>query len=248
MTNSFALQIGGLWVSIDEVDIGGGLTTNRAVSEWVSFGGTRRRQRAARAPRTWDWKLSAATAQTVRWLILAAQGLAGDVWLYDLSAAQANMLDPRDVVGRSSTQPSITVDGVSMLSFAASYTLTRRLRGGQLYTLSGWTTQTAAATLGTYNTGAGAVNIVAPAGTGSRYWSTTFTPAADGTTTIIITVAGKTSGLRLTEGARVDSIQFMPGENTPCQVSVDDPDRTLLFLFQSQLPLVDYSVTLSEVG
>jgi hypothetical protein len=248
MTNAYALQIGGTWLEIDEVDLGSKFAGARAVSEWTSLGGVRRRQRSARMSRVWSWNLSSASAQTARWVVLAAQGLAGEVWLYDLAAAQANMLDPRDVVGRVSGQPTISVDGVAMRTFAAGYTLTRKLRAAQIYTLSGWTSHTHGVAIGTYDVGAGAVDIVAPAGAGSRYWEIVFTPTADVTATFVVTVASKTSGLRLTEGARVDTIRFMPGENTPCQVSVDDPERTLKFLFSGQLPLTDYTVSLVEVG
>lgn len=243
----FYLQIGGVWVHLDGVSPVVPITSDRPSSEFVSLGGVRRTQRAASAPRTWAIGAEEVDAEFVRWLSLAASGLAGDVWLYDQAAAQANMLNPLDTIGRDTAQPLVTVDSVPLRSFAASYTLTRKVRQGVMYWLGGWSTQTAAATLGTYNLGAGAVNIGAPAGTGSRRFSTSFTPAADATVTIIITVAAKTSGLRLTEGS-VDSLGFLPGENTPCQVSVSDPDRSLSMVYTDRLPQSDYSVVLREVG
>jgi hypothetical protein len=247
VTASFAIRIGTKWFPIDEVDLGATVRSNRPASEMVTLGGTRYAQRAPRAPRSWEWNLGATSSESVRWLRLAAQGLVGEVWLYDLTLAQANMLDPRDVLGTDLGQPSIAVEAVQLGTFAAGHTITRLLRAGTPYTLSGWTSHTAGTTIATYSIGAGAVNIPAPTGAGSRYWSVTFAPATDVSASLVVTVAGKTSGLRLTEG-RVDTIQFMPGENTPCRVSVTDPNQALTLLFTSRLPLLDQTITLLEVG
>ena len=243
----FYIQIGGVWVLADGVVPVVPITTDRPGSVTTSLGGVVRTQVAPRSSRTWAMGAEEVDAEFVRYLTLAAQGLVGDVFLYDAAAAQVNMLDPRDCIGRDALQPTILVGLVPMRTFAAGYTLAMKLRAGVQYHLSGTTSHTAAATLGTYNLGAGAVNIVAPAGTGARRWSISFTPAAAATVTVIVTVAAKTSALRLTEGS-VDSLGFVPGMKAVCQVSVSDPQQTLNMVSTDRLPLSDYSVTLREVG
>lgn len=249
MTGSpYYLQLGGVWVQLDGIDPGVSYTSERPSSETVSVGGVRRTQVAGKAPRTWGWSMGNDVDQAPMYLTLAAQGRIGDVYLYDAAAAQVNMLAPSDCDGEDTTQPTIIVNSlIPMRTFAAGYTLTMSLRGAVTYHLSGTTSHTAAATLGTYNIGAGAVNIVAPAGTGARRWTTSFTPAAAATVTVIMTVAGVTSALRLTEG-NVDSLGFVPGMKAVCQVSVSDPQQTLSMVFTTRLPLSDYAVVLREVG
>ena len=243
----FWLGVGGTWVPLEHVSVGAAVEATRPSSESVSLGGVVRRQSARAAARSWSLDFKVKTSEFVRYLALAAQGLVGDVFLYDAAAAQVNMLDPRDCVGRDVSQPTILVGLVPLRTFAAGYTLTTKLRAGVQYHLSGTTSHTAAATLGTYNIGAGAVNIVAPAGTGPRRWSTSFMPLTAATVTIILTVAGVVTALRLTEGS-VDSLGFLPGQKAVCQVSVSDPQQVLNMVFSDRLPLSDWSVTLREVG
>lgn len=432
-TSVYLLNIAGKWLELPELQAGHKIVTVRPSSESVSLGGVVRTQRARSAARSWGFDFVQESPEAVRWLTLAAQGLVGDVFLYDRAAAQVNMFDPRDCIGRDVLQPTILVNGlVPMRTFAAGYTLAMSLRAGVQYHLSGTTSHTAGATIGTYNIGAGAVNIVAPAGTGARRWSTSFTalsvvtyawtgavnaststqtstgtvtrtnigtnpraisgnggwtkndvtkqasafvttgfpvhplgittalqgnvlatatspypmsiremdnlgltgparrigiwvcsmasgyqvfayggfpttpltagvwtfvqttttvaalgralfavskttgnavstdmvyvtgcvteagdvvgdyfdgstPDIDGTVSVIPTVAGVTSALRLTEGS-VDSLGFLPGMKAVCQVSVSDPQQTLQWVLDGELPVSDYTVTLLEVG
>ena len=132
---------------------------------------------------------------------------------------------------------------------ASGATVTQLLRGGVAYHFSGNTNRVAAAVLGTYDIGAGAVNIIAPVGTGSRRFSVAFTPATDVTATFTInrtTTVGSTA-LRLTEGS-VDLLGYLPGMKAVCQVSVSDPQQVLQWVLDGELPVSDYTVTLLEVG
>ena len=247
MNAPYYLLIGGTWVRINGVQRGVSRKSDRPSSQTISLDGVRRRQQAKRSPRTWSLTFAYKSPEVVQWLAVAASGVAGDVYLYDTSAAQINMLDPLDTVGADPTQPTVAVNTVQLRTFAAGYTLTTRVRAGIAYHLQGVTTGTAASTLGTYNLGAGAVNIIAPAGTGARGFSATFTPLTDAIVTVIIVVAGVTSGLRLTEGS-LDMLGFLPGQKAVCQISVDDPDSVLDLLLDTQLSLSTHTVNLLEVG
>lgn len=126
---------------------------------------------------------------------------------------------------------------------------THVVRGGVEHTLTWWTDKAATTVLGTYSVNGGsAVNIVAPAGSGVRRGSATFTPAADGTVTVFIDgdVDGLVSGLGLTEGAAPD--MFLPGGDTPCRVAVMDPTHELVLLRSGALPVGVHTVQLREVG
>lgn len=176
MTDSaYFLRVGGVWLELPELQAEMEISVSRPSSATESVGGVVRTQVASRSSRVWPFRFTQDSASVVRYLTLAAQGLVGDVFLYDAAAAQVNMLDPRDCIGRDALQPTIPVDLIPLRTFAAGYTLAMKLRAGVQYHLSGTTTHTAGATIATYNLGAGVVNIVAPAGTGSCRWSTSFT-------------------------------------------------------------------------
>lgn len=245
----FYMLVGGLWVHLEGAKPGAAVAASRASLSFASSGGTVAVQRAQRSNRSWSIDFQLADPETVRWLALAASGLAGPVYLYDVSLAQTNMLDPRDVVGRVSGAATIRVEGVLLPTFASGYTLTRQLRAGISYWLGGYTSASAATNVLSYDIGAGAVNVAAPTGTGSRAFSATFIPGADVTVTIAVLAGGaaKVTALRLTEGS-VDSAGFMPGQNTPCQVSVSDPQEVRQFAFSDRPGMSDYSVTMQEVG
>ena len=244
----FYLQIGGVWVLADGVRPAVSITMDRPGSMTKSLGGVVRTQVAPRSSRTWEMFAEEEDAEFIRYLALAAQGLVGDVFLYDAAAAQVNMLDPRDCIGRDLSQPTIVVNGlVPLRTFTAGYTLTMKLRAGIQYHLSGTTSDAEANFIGFYEADAGAVAIVAPAGTGPRRWSTSFMPSTDTTVTVTILVAGVTSALRLTEGS-VDTIGFVPGQKAVCQISVGDPQQVLNMVSADRLPLSDWSVNLIEVG
>ncbi|VXB81769.1 hypothetical protein [Aeromicrobium sp. 9AM] len=249
MVAAFMLSVGDIWIPLTGVQRGATRASDRATGSFVTLGGTRYVQRARRAPRTWSLAYAAKDPQAIAWLAHAANGDAGEVWLLDRMAAQANMLDPRTTAGRLNGQPSIaTALGVPMQTFGVETAFTRRVRAGQWYHLSGWTTRGSGAEIGTLTVGAETpVSVIAPTGSGARRWSVAFNPDADATVTFAITSAAKTTALRLTESS-VDQYEWIPGHNTPCRVSVSDPDGVLSLYRPGSPPLSDYTVTLQEVG
>lgn len=249
MAVGFLLRVGGVWVPLAKVQIGATIEADRLSSELVTSGGTRFVQRAPKAPRTWNVSLTD-NPTTWRWLAHAAK-VAGDYRLYDVAAAKINLLPAELCTGAAAG--ITTNDGVSLGTLAAGAVATATPLRNTLYTLSGWTTAAAGATIATYNIGAGNVNIVAPAGAGSRYWTVTFTPADGATFTYTQTTAANTTALRLSEGARTDTtavtdLGYLAGERTPTQVSVKDPSRVLHLVASGRLPWLNQSFQLLEVA
>lgn len=249
MSTPFYLNLGGIWIPLTGVQREVPVSVERGSSAWVSSGGRRRIQSAARAVRTWALSYAFADPSAVAWLAEAANGDAGPVWLLDRMAAQANMLDPQQTMGRFNGQPTINAAlGVPAQTFGTGVACTRLVRQGQWYHLSGWTTATAGATLGVLTVGAEApVNVLAPTGTGPRFWSVAFKPAADSTMSFSVSIAAKTTRLRLTESS-VDQFDWIPGQNTPCRVSVSDPDGNLSLYREGSPPRGTYTVTVAQVG
>lgn len=249
MTSPFMLNVGGVWIPLTGVQRGVTRKADRPMSQFLTLGGTRYVQLGARAPRTWSLTYSAKDQSALAWLAYAANGLAGDVWLLDRMAAQVNMLTPLTTYGLDSAQPTLAgPDGVAMRTFAAVDAFTRLVREGQWYHLSGWTTATAGATLGVLTVGAETpVNVLAPAGSGARRWSVAFMPDADCEVEFAVSIAAKTTALRLTESS-VDSTPWLDGMDTPCKVAVTDPDASLLLYREGSPPMSDYTVTVLEVG
>lgn len=245
LATAFYALIGGAWVALDDVDADVEVGAERRSSEFVSLGGRRYVQSAERVLRAWRVDYSLSDAAKGKWLDYAATN-PGAVWLLDVTAAQVNMLDPEDTKGSSATL--VAVDGgPQMPTFAAGTSYTRKVRAGVTYYLSYTTTHTASTTIGTYNAGAGSVNITSPVGTGPRRGSTSFTPASDGDVTITWTVADKTTAARLTQGD-VDDYGFLEGKNTPCRVAVSDSPQTMSQAFPDRLALSNFSYLLREVG
>jgi hypothetical protein len=248
LPTAFHLLIGDVWVALEDVDADIPVESSRPTSEFVSSDGTRFVRRAKRLARSWRLSYSLSDESYGRWLKYASSGDAGEVWLLDTAAAQVNMLDPRMTKGSLAAATLIAVDGGPKLkAFAAGDTYTRKVRAGVTYYLSYTTTHTAATTIGTYNAGAGSVNITSPAGSGARRGVTSFTPAADADVTITWTVANKTTAARLTEGD-VDDGGFLEGRNTPCRVSVSDPSVSMDQAFDDRLARTDTTYLLREVG
>lgn len=245
MNSNFHLLIRDTWIELPDVQAGVAKSLSRASSSMETVGGFRYEQHAPKANASWVVDTGLRDAEVSRWLTYAATGRAGAVWLYDVQAAQANMLGEAQTQGSSATL--VTVEGVPMPAFGSGVSSTRKVRTGVAYSLSYSTTHTAAATIGTYDVGAGAVDIVAPAGTGSRRGSTAFVPAADGECEIVWTVADVTSGARLSEGSVSDS-SFLPGENTPCRVVVSDRSQRIDFVYSDRLSRSTASFEIREVG
>lgn len=248
MSVPFILNVGGVWIPLHGVQRDTPRTRTRARSDFLSLGGRRYVQFGDRASRTWKLDYAAKDPAAVKWLAEAAAGRAGVVWLLDRAAAQVNMLDPNTTAGRYNAQPSIATElGIPSQTFAAGRVFSRRVRAGQTYHLSGWTSVAAGDQIGVLGFDGGTTLVLAPGGAGSRLWSTSFAPQADGIVTFDTAVAGKTTRLRLTEGS-VDEMGFYPGQDTPCQVAVSDPDDVLSLYRPDRPSMANYSVELTEVG
>ncbi len=237
------LLIGGSWRHLEGVAPGVTPTPNRPTNLFTTLGNTVYAQVARVAKRSWDFAFQWEDAEAARWLDYAATN-PGPVWLLDQNLATINMLTQAQTKG---TAASISVDGVLMPTFAAGTSYSRKVRGGVAYHLSYTTFRTAGAVIGTYNAGAGSVNIVAPAGSGARRGSVSFTPAADGDVAITWTYAAVTTAARLTEGS-LDTLGFLEGRSTPCRVLVSDGVPTFNMTFADKLAVGDSSYTVTEIG
>lgn len=247
LETNFYLNIRDEWVPLPDVDADVTKRLDRPRSSFISLGNVVYEQLARKANAAWDVAYSGDSADAGRLLQYVATGKAGPVWLYDVQAAQANMLDENSTEGALSTATLVLADGVPMRAFAAGDTTTRMLRAGVAYHLSYTTTHTAATTIGTYDLGAGPVNIVSPAGTGARRGSVAFVPGTDTEVEIVWTVADKTTAAMLREGSVSDS-PFLSGENTPCRVAVSDRQQRLNEAFEDRLSRSDTTFQIREVG
>lgn len=250
MSSPFYLNVGGVWVPLVGVQRGPTRQSDRPSNTMTTLGGTRFMQLAQRAPRTWSLSYVAKDPSAVSWLAYAANGLAGDVWLLDRMAAQGNMLDPLTTYGLVGTQPTLAgPDGVPLRTFPAGVACTRLVRKDQWYRLSGWTSATVGATLGVLTVGAESpVNVTAPSGGTVGRWSIPFKPVADSTVSFSISIAGKTTALRLTESSSDSDLSWIDGLNTPCKVAVSDPNPILNVYREDVVPISDYTLTVWEVG
>lgn len=249
MDGSYYVLVAGGWEPVPGVQRGVTKSMARPSAETISLGGVRRRQRAARAPRSWALTFSSKDPKVVSWLTLAAQGLIGDIHLLDVAAAQVNMLAPADTIG-ALTEPTLPVDGHTFAMLPHNHTFMIKCRAGIEYRLSASTNHAAGSTVATITAGdEDPITVAAPDGTGTRVVSAVFTPGTDADVVFTFTRPGVTgtSLLRLTEGS-VDDHGFLPGQKAVCQVSVDDPAETLELLTTNQLPLSTYTVNLLEVG
>jgi len=230
----------------------GQVTAARASSDFNSVYGFRNVQRGGYAPREWVVTLTPWSTPGVASLLqAAAQGLLGDVWLWDLAGMRTNMLPPASTAGVSGT--AIAVGSLPPLRPVTAGQVTKvPLRSGRNYSLTGYTTAASGTVLGTTKLGAAsAVNFTAPAGSGSRQFTVALAPGSDLVLTLTVSSAVVT-GLRLVEAVTgttfADSLPWVAGQASPCKVSVVDPDAELHGWSSSGAPLADYTVTLREVG
>lgn len=230
-TSAHAIQVNGKWFDIEEVQAGVPIKTTRTVSGFTSVDGYEHRYQSPTSMRQWTLTFPAnSTPDVVSMLQLAANGKGGSVRFFDYTEASVNMFDPTKTTGPD-TGTMLNV-GAALIPLPSvtngvAYTVTNLLRAGKIVTLSLWSTAAAAAVIGTYNIGAGNVNIVAPAGSGSRLMSVSFTPATEQTLTVTIASTTVATALRLIEGTAADSGTWLDGRSMPCAVSVRDPDRSL---------------------
>lgn len=217
------------------VSAGVNVETGRGFSEFVSSGGVRHVQRGRAAPRTWQVARQWQGPDWVRLLSLAAHGLIGECWLYDVAAARQNMIPAQLAAGRGA---SVLVGGLPMGALSVGHTVRMPVLAGKLYSLSGWRASDGA--MFTYAIGSATpVPVFCVGGNGAA----SFTPATDATITITVT-ASDVSGIRLNEGP-FDGV-FHAGNGTPCRVAVKDPEQVLQMV--TDKTRIDYTVTLLEVG
>lgn len=215
--------------------------TARAQSEFVSSGGVRYVQQGRAAPRTWTVGRQYRGPDWARVLSLAAHGLLGQCWLYDVTAARENMIPAQLSAG---TGAPVQVTGLPMDSLPTGHVVQVPVLAGVLYTASVWADLVAGSEVLTYRVGdADPVPVVMPVGGGARQGVGSFTPPADSILTLTVTVAG-CSGLRVHQGSPDGA--FHAGHGTPCKVVVQDPARTLQLVTNDIRS--DYQVTLLEVG
>lgn len=241
----YCLQVGGVWRQLVGVAPGVTVTPSRPTSTFTTLGNTVYAQVARKVARTWGFAFEWEDAEAGRWLDYAATN-PGAVWLLDRNVAQQQMLTVAQSLGTSAT--TLLVDGMALPTFVAATTATRKLRAGVAYSLSYTTNRTAGATVGSFNIGAGAVNFVAPSGSGARRGSVSFTPVADVDAVITWTTGNATTAARLTQGS-VDSLGWLPSTGgTPSRVMVSDGVPTYNMAWTDRLALADSSYVLTEVG
>jgi len=233
----------GYMQALDQVRPGTTRAPSRARGELVTVGGVRYVQKARHAPRQWDIEYGWKTPDVVRMLMAAAQGVLADCWLYDVAAARANMIPAYYTAG---TGTAVLVAGLPLGAVAAGTVVTVPVLAGRTYTASAWSAHTSGQTVFTYKLGSGStVNATAPAGSGARVTSASFTPSTDQTLTITVSSGANVSGLRVHEGSPDGT--WLPGHGTPCRVDVIDP-QAVLQLVAGGHGLTDYTVSLQEVG
>ncbi|MCR6706545.1 MAG: hypothetical protein NVV66_18280 [Cellulomonas sp.] len=256
----------GLWlgpyggmVELDGVQAAVPVSQARPTREVVSLAGSRFVQRARRGPREWALTFAPWGAPgLIAVLQAAAQGIVnGDVWFLDEAAARVNMLPPEFTAPRTMSSTAGSIDSLTGLPSLANVTtgqvVVMPLRGGVNYRLTGITTSTSGTTIGTTKLGAAsAVNVVAPAGSGARWWSTTLAPGSATELTVTISVS-TVRNLRLVQAVTGTTYAdaatvWLPGQGTPCKVQVVDPERTLQQILTSGHGRQDATVTLREVG
>jgi hypothetical protein len=267
VSSAFMLGPLGAMVEVPGVQRGAARATTRAGSELVTLGGVRYVQRAGRVQRAWTLQVSPwTTPETVRWLQAAAQGLLGDLWLLDVASARANMLPSWATAGRPGTGGTPLVvgfaTGVSLAPLPVGQTVTVPIVASQRwYRLTGRTSATAGDTIMTTSMGGLDVDVVAPAGVGTRDFELVRQAVYAGalpTTYTAEVVSPYVTALRLAMDARyvvIDEPEFadaggwLPGEDTPCRVVVDDVGRALQSLLTTGHGRSDYDpILLREVG
>ena len=250
----FYLRVNGVWLPLEGVNPGTGRNSERASSSFNSVDGVGYVQQAYLAQRTWEFDWTMATPASVAAVAFAAQN-PHDVWLWDETAARANALPDYACYGPEA-HPVLLCGGFPLRSLTAGSSgtgagatvLTRPIVPGFPLIVAVWTDATAGTTVGSVDDGDGSLPLVAPAGTGPRVTSVELNaPEADSLTiTIPASTTYLVSGLTLTDGLAPSS--WLPGQATPCQVSVSDPSAALQRLPQGRMVMADYAVTLREVG
>lgn len=215
--------------------------TARASSEFVSSGGVRYVQRGRAAPRTWNVSRQWQEPEWARMLDLAAHGLIGESWLYDVAGARENMIPAYMTAGTGGT---VKVAGISLGAVSQTQLVRVPVLAGRLYTLSAWADYPVNTRVASYQINSDPVLPVGtPPGAGDRYSAASFTVPTDSIVSIRAT-QDRVSGLRLHDGPPDQA--FYAGHGTPCRVAVSDPGKVLQMVRETAFS--DYDVTLQEVG
>lgn len=133
MSCGFWLRVNNYWLPIEDVQSGVGYGFERARDGFSTVGGVAHSQESLRAVRSWSLSFGQRSGpETVAALTMAAQQDAGDVMLWDESAARENLLDPV-TVGARSGYPMMLCDGMPVISLTSasggsSPTLTQSVR------------------------------------------------------------------------------------------------------------------------
>jgi hypothetical protein len=195
--------------ALDDVQAGAQRSATRPAREQTMMSGVRRVQSSRRTAREWQLTLAPwSRPETVAVLESAAQGMLGEVWLHDEAAARVNMLAADYCSGLPNAFASRLGSSGNyppMWAIPSGQAVAVRLRSGTLYRLTGLTDATAGATVGTISTPA--TSILAPAGTGLREFSLTFTANTSVASTVItVTAADLVTGLRLVPAVRTSTL------------------------------------------
>lgn len=253
------------WVHLQGVEPGWTRGTEREGDEFISVGGVRHTQRAARPNREWGLSLEYATADALSALEHAAS-YPHDVWLFDLTSARVNLLPQRWVSSPFQSSHYVMAGSVPMASVTrdSQGSLVSRVisfpvpAGGNLY-VSGWTTAAASSPVLTVNAGSSPVTVSSPPGSGTKKFSSRIgAVATNDRLTITLNATGDLAGLRLVYVPASDtpdlSPDWMQGQGTSCRVDVSDAERTQVWTpaaprdCDGKLSRDNWSVTLREVG
>lgn len=221
------------------------VSSARATSDLVTMSGARYVQRSRFAPREWSLTLSPwSDPRVVRVVQAAAQGVLGDVWLWDLAACRVNMLSPHVAAGRGGVP--LLVDGVPLFPVSGGQHVP--VRAFTSVTVSFWTDEAEGTPVLSWAWGAGAdTSVVAPDGAGPRRGAVTLTPTVDTYLVLEVEDGAAVTGLRVFEG-QDDFTGWLPGQGSPCRVVVVDPEQTMHRFPVGGHGLSDWTVTVREVG
>lgn len=229
------LRINGIWVHLEGVSPGVEVARNRAANELVTVDGYRYVQQAPRAPRDWNLSYTWATPAAIAALQVAVD--LADVWLWDQTAAAANMLDARFHLddGGTGDGPVTDCGGIPVHALTVDATAAVFVRGGMECWLTSWGEEP------TQLTDAADPPEVLASSSGGQ-------PVAVTSEVDLQAVLTCPAGSAGTMVSTVPPARFTPGRGTPCAVAVSDPAETLNRWVSDSVAYADATVTVKEVG
>lgn len=250
------------------------VTAERPSSSWVTLGARRVVQRAARAPRTWEFPLTHCSPADLAYLRALAEGAApGPIYLYAEAAARTNLL-PADIAAPGAMGVSglrgaggaalavgtvlapiqgalVSVAAVTGQAAAGDWSQTVPLPLGS-YSLVCWASGTGdvlawrSVDASGAQVSTGTLSAASSAGAFRATGSVSVSGGAVGVQVRVPSAAGRRVGaVRLIAGTTAPD-SWVPGQGVP-QVVVDDPAETLQLVTADRVA-ADYSITLREVG